>query len=105
MGVHQYNFLFNESRFTVMHVRKWKFSKRDFVSKFAPREEHKASPLIDPSKPLLCHIWSRFFYFNFNEKLLTFKGVKLSMLEFEASYLLFESLFKNYASDITFYNT
>ena len=27
------------------------------------------------------------------------------MLEFEASYLLFESLFKNFASDMTIYNT
>ena len=44
------------------------------------------------------------FFFNLI-KLLVFKGEKLCMLEFEALYLPFESLFKNSTSDITIYNT
>ena len=37
--------------------------------------------------------------------LIAFKGVKMSMLEFEASYLPFERLFKNLASDMTIFST
>ena len=40
-----------------------------------------------------------------NLNLYAFKGVKLSMLEFEASYVPFKILFKNFASDMTIYNT
>ena len=78
------------------------------MSKCASREEHKASwyrhSLI--RQILYCVISEADNLISILiNKLLAFKGVKLSMLEFKALYLPFENLFKSIASDMTIYNT